>query len=129
MTTPATPETNPVSVAELSEVFQLGGALSEIKTTLGFVRGTVEKTDNTVNGMSARLGVVEVTMGRHEERITNVEKRAEPDMATYATKDELAEVKAEVAGGRLSWPKVGALVAAGASIAALAAFADRVIPG
>lgn len=126
MTTP--PET-PVSVAELSEVFQLGGALSEIKTTLGFVRGTVEKTDSTVNGMSARLGSVEVILGRHEERISNVEKRPVDDHSIYATKDDLQEVKDEVRSHRLSWPKVGALVAAGVGIAALATFANTIIPG
>jgi len=124
------------STADLTEAFSLGSNLAEIKTTLGFVRQTVEKTDGTVTDMSSRLGAVEVEQGKQGEqirtafqRIEAVEQRPAATAPDAVTRAEFEEVRNEVKSGRLSWPKL--LTGAGGIVATLAIIAwfDGLTPG
>lgn len=102
---------------QIAEAFQLGTVLARIETNLGHVGETTRRIDQTVTGMSERLGVLEIASGRQDEqlrtafrRIEQLEERDSVAVDT-PTRREFDDVKAEVAHGRLSWPKVGALLA------------------
>lgn len=118
-----------MSVAELAEVFQLGSSLARLETNVGNVVKVIDKIDLATSSTESRLGVVEVTLGRYGERIQNLENRPQTDTSDVIKRPEFDELKAEVRGNRLSWPKIGALVAAIAALTGLAAFADKIIPG
>lgn len=131
MTTPTPPE-SPVTVAELSEVFQLGGTLARIETTLGHVAATGEKTNTAVGGMQEALGIVQVTLGQHSTILANVVPRVDKLEAApspdHVTRAEHEELKAEVKAGRLSWPKVAVLITALGGIIALVGALDSWTP-
>lgn len=128
------------TATELAEAFGLGGTLGEIKTVLGFVQKTVEKTDGTVSEMSADVSALKVEQGRQGEqlrtafqRIAAVEKDVEglqsAEPADTPSRAEFVELKTEVAQGRLSWPKVGTLIAGLAAIVVLVTYWDGLTPG
>jgi hypothetical protein len=138
MSETAESEKSLTSATELAEAFGLGGTLGEIKTVLGFVQKTVEKTDGTVSEMSADVSALKVEQGRQGEqlrtafqRIAAVEKDVEilqtsaPDTPTRA---EFVELKTEVASSRLSWPKVGTLLGGIATIIVLVTYWDGLTP-
>lgn len=118
-----------MTVAEMAEVFQLGGTLAEIRTTLGFVKGTVEKTDLTVTDTSGRVGNIEVILGRHEERIGALESRPATEPIDAPSMSQFVELKDEVKSGRLTWPKIALLITALVGLFALMAIYDAWTPG
>lgn len=120
---------NPVTLTEqLGEAFQLGAVLARIETGQFNMGKTVDKIDGTVTDTSNRIGIVEVTLGRHGEqlvtafqRIAAIEHRdAQPH--DHVTRDEYALLRSEVQASRLSWPKVATLVGALAAVAAILAY-------
>jgi hypothetical protein len=129
----------PLNTTELAEAFGLGSALAEIRTTLGFVRGTVEKTDSTVTDMSGRMGTMEVRQGEQAQQIHTLFQqiaRVEDDVKTLRSapgeqpsRAEFVELKDEVKSGRLSWTKVAALVAAIAVSLTVVGIVDAWTPG
>ena len=122
-----------MTVAELAEVFQLGSSLARIETTLGHVATVGEKTNVTVTDMQTVMGGMQVTLGQHSTILTNlvprVAKLEEQPHGDYATKTELAEIKDEVKAGRLTWPKVGLVVAGIVSGLTLVGVIDSWTPG
>lgn len=128
-------ETKPVTtMAEVTEAFGLGGTLSEIRTVLGFVQKTVEKTDSTLGTVAADVSTLKVEQAGFREqlrtafhRIEKVEERLdaqpEPDPAPI-TRTEFDELRTEVRAGRLTWTK---LIAGVASLAGLVGVALAVL--
>lgn len=96
--------------AEQTEAYGLGATLATISTTLRFVSGTVTKMDNSLDGALRELGMMRVDVGRHDEQIRTLfawklaqEGTVTPD---YATKTDVSELRTELAGNRLTWPKL-----------------------
>lgn len=123
-----------MTVAELAEVFQLGSSLARIETTLGHVATVGEKTNATVTDMQTVMGGMQVQLGQHGTilnnlvpRVTKLEEK-DHDHSGLATKSELQEVKDEVKGSRLTWPKVATLIAAIVSGLVLAGIVDGWTP-
>lgn len=124
----------PVSLNDqLSEAFQLGSVLARIETGQNGIVKTVDKIDGTVTGMSERLGIVEVAMGRMSERQEGFDRRLKGLEAQGPTNgptmDQFIEVREEVKGTRLTWQKIGALLGGLLVIVGLLTFADQLIPG
>lgn len=130
---PTPPET-PVSVAELSEVFNLGGTLARIETTLNHVATTGEKTNGTVTGMQEIMGTVQVQLAQHTTILGNLVPRVDKLEAAdkvgvdAPSRQEFTELRDEVRSHRLSWPKIATLIGALVALFALVAIIDGWTP-
>lgn len=121
-----------MSVAELAEVFNLGGTLARIETTLNHVATTGEKTNLTVTGMQEVMGGLQVQIGQHTTILSNLVPRVEKlESATpedVPSRAEFLELKDEVRSSRLSWPKIALLISALVALFGLVAVVDTWTP-
>lgn len=122
------------TTVELAEAFGLGSALAKIDTTLDFVRTTVEKTDSTVTDMSTDVSMLKVEQGRQGEQIRTAFQRIEAAEAklgagTAVSRGEFDELKTEVRGARLSWPKLLAGAGGIAATIVVLTWIDGLTPG
>ena len=106
---------------EQIEAFGLGKTLGEMSVSLGHIGKDVAEVKQTTNAMSGDLTQIKITLGEHGTMLTShdrdiAELKAAP--STYATKAEHEQLRLEVAGSRLTWPKllagVGAVIAGAA---------------
>lgn len=121
------------TATELSEAFGLGSVLARIETGQQGLVKTVDKIDKNVDTMGTQLGEMKVTLATHTEQITTLFKITdslkEDPVVSPVSRREFDDLQAEVRSGRLSWTKIGLLLAGIAAFFAVTAVIDLWTPG